>query len=224
MKKLAIFIAAALCSFSAFAVNGPYIGAGIGYSSTIFNRYETITTISSGHVSWTDINAPAKGFQGQVVAGYAYDINKFRLGGELIAQGPKTRYTEDSSDNGHDNFSFDYAYGINLVPGYYITDSNLLYLKLGVMRGEFELKDIDALDTGLSDVINTSYHSTGINLGLGTEMYLTKNIGLKLEYLYTRYAEKKLTSDIPAGYTTVSKIRPETYTFMLGLDYQFNLF
>ena len=36
MKKIAMLIATTMYSCTAFAVNGPYLGARLGYSNTIF--------------------------------------------------------------------------------------------------------------------------------------------------------------------------------------------
>jgi len=238
MKKniFFIFIGSMFCSFAVFAVNGPYVGLEAGYSNVIFNR-DKIATVGVGDdaaSSWEKTNVSAYGFQGQIVAGYSYDVNKLRLGGEIVAQGPMIRYTRENSEGSHTNYSLAYAYGANLASGYYINDSSLFYLKLGIMRGRFAFKDVyveDVIPTcyGTSSSIeffDNSFSAWGMNFGLGTEMYLTKNIGLKLEYLYTRYAEKKLTSTVSAtAYptTTAEYIRPQVHTVMLGLDYQFNL-
>jgi hypothetical protein len=63
MKKLAVFMVAAMCSCSAFAVNGPYVGVGLGYSNTIFSldQYATATIGSiTGH-SWRSYHGIAGG-------------------------------------------------------------------------------------------------------------------------------------------------------------------
>ena len=232
MKKIAVFAFAILGSVSAWAVNGPYVGVGLGYADAIFNHDSTVSTEVTymgtlSDSSWTKTNDTASGFQGQFFAGYAYDINKFRLGGEVFFQGPKIRHSNIASDGDRDVYSFDYAYGINFVPGYYITDTSLLYLKIGAVRGAFELYDNEDYSVGANriiDIFDKGYYSNGLNLGLGAEMYVTKNIGIKLEYLYTRYDEKKFSSGNYPGATTVINIRPKIRTIMLGVDYQFNWF
>lgn len=222
MKKLVILFAAAICSGSAFAVNGPYVGVGLGYSDTIFN-VDHRATATTGH-SGKSFQGTAGGAQGQLIAGYAYDINKFRLGAEITVQMPKTTHIDDNSTDNSYYYEFIYAYGINFVPNYYLTDRNSVYLKIGATRGKFAYKN---LSNTKDPILDTSFYSTGLNLGFGTAMYLTKNIRLKLEYLYTNYATQKINNNIaPEGVKIAieTKIQPQVHTVMLGADYQFDLF
>ena len=225
MKKRAVLIAAAMCPFSAFAVNGPYVGVGLCYSNTIFDVYQdaTATAFSTTERSWKSFHGITGGIQTQLAIGYACDINKFRLGAEITAQMPKTTYTDSEAPDKFHTYEFIHAYGVNFVPGYYITNRNLLYLKIGARRGKFAYKDFPSAEY---PILNTSFYSTGLNLGLGTEMYLTKNIRLKLEYFYTNYTRLKFISNLalPENITVVvdSRIQPHVHTVMLGVDYQFD--
>ena len=96
MKKLIFLIVAAMCSCSAFALSGPYVGVGLGYSNAIFKANATVTT--DRNIGGIDIverhkkpfQGTAGGVQGQLIAGYAYDINRFNLAAELTAQFPQT--------------------------------------------------------------------------------------------------------------------------------------
>jgi opacity protein-like surface antigen len=136
-----------------------------------------------------------------------------------MAQMPKTTQSDNPSNSYR--YEFTYAYGANFVPGYYLTDHNLVYLKIGASRGKFAYKDVAGVP-----ILNTSFYSTGLNLGLGMGMYLTKNVRLKLEYLYTHYATQKFTSHLVVDDVSVvvdTKIQPQVHTVMLGADYQFDL-
>jgi opacity protein-like surface antigen len=227
MKKIIISISAILCSCSAWAVNGPYVGIGLGYMNTTLDRDENISYTNGAASTWEKGNVTVNGFQGQAAAGYAYDISSFRLGGEIIAQKPRdarqiVETNISSSSYSRYLYQSNYAYGINLAPGYYVTPSNLIYLKLGAMRGNFDFEKNTTASSVYYNIFDESFNVSGLNLGLGTEMYFSKNIGVKLEYLYTRYQEKKLTDYSVAGQTTVEKLTPQTHTVTLGVDYQFD--
>jgi len=221
MKKFIILVTI-ICSYPVFALDGPYVGIGVGYSNAIFDvhRYRLVTEPMTRQ-AWQSFHGIADGVQGQLVAGYIYDVKKFKLGAEVFVQIPKT--TQVDYGDRYYHYEFTYAYGLNFISGYYITDSDSVYLKIGAARGKFAYKD--SSNEGYS-ALETSFYSSGLNLGLGIEKYLTKNIGLKLEYLYTNYIPQKFTSNIVeswAAVTVENKVQPQVYTVVLGINYQFNL-
>lgn len=238
MKKTAILIAAAMCSCSAFAVNGPYVGVGLGYSNSIFQVDAAVTADIENIPIAGDLirqrqksfQGTASGIQGQLVAGYTYDINKFNLAAELTAQLPRTTYADINASDDSRYYKFYYTYGVNLVPGYHITKRSLIYLKIGASRGKFASNDVTSDGHTIWD---TSFHVTGLNLGVGSAIYLTKHIRMRLEYLYTDYQAHKShrtlnilvppPENIRVNLDINTKIHPKVHTFMLGFDYQFDL-
>jgi len=226
MKKIIVLILTAMCLSSALAVNGSYIGVGLGYSNVIFDINYNAQEVITGLGSHKAFHGSCGGFNTQWTVGYAYDIkNKFRLGAEVIAQMPNVNRIDNSSSDNSYTYEFNNAYGINLVPGYYLTADTLGYLKLGVTRGKFLYKNVSNTQYPIT---NASFHSTGLSLGLGIATYLSKNVSLKIEYVYTNYAPQRFYDDIiPEDLKEIivhTKIRPEIHTAMLGLDYQFNWF
>lgn len=209
---------------SAFSANGPYIGIGLGYTNSLFDVDEVATVIKPifGESSKTYYGS-ADGVQEQLVAGYTYDIHKYRLGAEIMAQIPKISHANNTDHLYY--YELTSAYGINFVPGYSITDRNWIYLKIGATRGKFTHKNIN--DTGYS-ILNVSFYSTGLNLGVGMETYLTKNLGLRLEYLCTLYETQRFTPYLllpdSSELMIDAKIQPQVHMVMLGIDYQFDLF
>lgn len=230
MKRLTkfIFILTLIYSCSVFAVNGPFIGLSLGYTNNIFNIHQDASAIIFGKTTGQNSQSNrgiAGGFQGQIAAGYNYDINKVRLGAEITAQGPRLVNDDKNSDGSFRAYKSSYAYGVNLVPGYLVTNRSLVYLKIGAKRGKFTYKELS--DSGIA-IVDRSFRTIGMNLGIGTGIYLTKNLMLNLEYDYTRYPEEKTTTilNLPENIVVIvkNKIRPQVHTFMLGMDYQFNLF
>ena len=233
MKKLAALIAIAMCSSTVFAKTGPYVGMRLGYSNTKFNLSATATarTAIETRVHHKNFQGTASGVQGQLIAGYAYDINnKFNLATELTAQFPKTNYSKTTNED-TPHYKFYNAYGINLVPSYFVTRHSSIYLKIGVTRGKFGSQDFVSSEPHTA--WNTSFYATGFNLGLGSAIYLSKNLRISLEYLYTDYQTHKfhhaILNNMPAPspihyiYLDVDgKIHPKIHTFMLGFDYQFD--
>jgi len=222
MKRLVILVVVTICSDPVPAMHGPYAGVGVGYANTIFDvhRYRLVTAPITRQV-WQSFHGIADGVQGQLVVGYVYDVNKFRLGAEMFVQMPRT--TQADYGDRYYRYEFTYAYGANFIAGYYVTDCALTYFKIGAARGRFAYQD--ASNEGYS-VLKTSFNSSGLNLGFGIEKYLTRSIGLKLEYLYTNYIPQKFISNIVEDGVAVmveNKIQPQVHTVLLGMNYHFNL-
>jgi len=102
------------------------------------------------------------------------------------------------------------SYGINLIPGFKMGRSTLLYLKTGY--SQIETKTYETL-AALG--INTSRSTgvSGINLGLGFEVAVYMNMSLRAEYTHI-YAKSFTT---PTG----TKITPSDNQFMVGLNLHF---
>jgi len=230
-------ITSAICSCSAFAVNGPYLGVSLGYTDAIFNVNQDATaTITNIPIIGTITREHQKSFagivngiQGQLVAGYAYDINNFNIAAEITYQLPTiTQHYQNTEDDSY-SYKFSYNYGINFVPGYYITERNLIYLKVGIVRGKFAGSEIG--NDGIA-IFDTPFYSNGLNLGIGSGIYLNKHIQLRLEYLFTAYqtyeAQRNINIVVPppdnidVNVNIKTKIQPKMHTFMLGLIYQFD--
>lgn len=106
-----------------------------------------------------------------------------------------------------------HSFGISIAPGFKIAHSTNLYGRLGWVYGRFKLEDngtnqlvAEALPpggialssavgtitpTGIFDgfPVNQSKNRAGVQLGIGLETMLTRNLGLRGEYDWERYGE-----------------------------------
>lgn len=98
---------------------------------------------------------------------------------------------------------YKYSYGIDLVPGVKISDSTMLYGKVGYIRGKFSNITL----TGGDKTLN------GLQLGLGMETMVTNNVSAKIEYDYNRFASQ--------NFGAFGSTRPTVETVKLGVAYHF---
>lgn len=190
-------------------LNGPYVGLGLGYSSGNVR----IQHQSAAHaVTYASTQQGVKGYRGNLFLGYAYDIQCFHLGAEANAILRDISYQQRASV-GSAKQTFRSFYGINFVPGYYLTQSTLLYGKAGFTNGHFKFSSINSTDVDY----NKSKSLNGWDLGLGSEIFITKALGLRLEYTYTNFER----ATIRVGSST-TKYTPSDHFFMLGIDYHFD--
>jgi len=148
----------------------------IGYGGTFQDHYylgvEVFGSVSSANADWT-------------AAGVVVD----NVGANALAV----------SANG--TFKLRYQYGIDLIPGVKISDSTMLYAKIGYVRGGFRatlnnLVVLAATTNGINPfVLNTngdthssSKNANGLQLGIGLETMVTNNVSAKIEYDWNRYS------------------------------------
>jgi opacity protein-like surface antigen len=154
---------------------GPYLGLSIGPR---INYSGTPTAYSGG--------------EGTLSAGYAAMVNPdFYLAGEILGGGNVQFKDFKNAGNGSKTT---WTYGIDIIPGYMITDHVLGYLRAGVVRSRFT-------DQGTN--------ATGWQVGLGGQTNIYQNWDLRGEYVYTNYN----------SVTGVGK--PQGNVFNLGVLYKF---
>ena len=134
-------------------------------------------------------------------------------------------------------------FNIALVPGIVFDKNTLLYGKVGVAWGNFDVKNSANYDQTIqapitlssSNSFSDSGYENGLLLGLGIEHYLTQNLSMKLEYTHANYGtihdSAPMTSAInnadPANIpitgtvTDSSKASVSTNSVMLGMSYHF---
>lgn len=176
-KKLLIATAIlATGSTLAYATNSPYVGGSLGIvdNSNSYGFYRGV---------------PLTAF-----AGYGATINQnIYLGGEVLGVlGTGTL----NSNNGGGPYSLKttYGYGVSVIPGYYVNDSTMAFLRAGVVNSRFT---------------NAGETATGGQVGVGMQTKLMQNWDLRGEYDYT-------------GYQSVNGHSPRADLFNLGLVYKIN--
>jgi len=138
------------------------------------------------------------GWGGELNAGIGWVFqDHYYLGGEIFG----TANNASIDVLGLAKLKYRYSYGIDLVPGVKISDSTMLYGKVGYVRGNFKGT---ATTTGSSSTTNFN----GLQLGVGMETMVTNNVSAKIEYDYNRYSKK-------------GGSRPQIDTVKLGVAYHF---
>jgi outer membrane immunogenic protein len=89
-----------------------------------------------------------------------------------------------------------YEYGIALIPGVKVSDSTMLYGRIGWVRGKFRANVnpfVVSASTGIIPSVNvlnleSNHTSNGLQLGIGLETMVTNNCSVKVEYDWDRYS------------------------------------
>jgi len=132
---------------------GPYVGVSLG------NR-----------TNYTGTPTVFKGIDGILSAGYgAMLYPSFYLAGEVFALW--TAKVKDMTNNGNSAKS-NWSFGLDVLPGYLITDNFLGYLRLGAVRTRFN---------------GQGTTKTGWQAGLGAQTNLAQNWDLRAEWVYSGY-------------------------------------
>lgn len=181
---------------AAHHVSGFYVGADISRDR---GHYELNTTDK------TDFSG--EGINGGLFAGYGVTImDHYYLG--LEGFGDITSNKAHLSDSAGLNFENNWDAGIDFMPGVKVTDSTLLYGKIGYVNGEFKFTGIDEA--------NTSKHLSGLQAGLGMEAMVTQNVGVRGEWVWNYYQHYKIDGVEVFNHPVVDQ-------FKFGLDYHFNM-
>jgi len=175
---------------------GPYLGLSAG------------PRINFAHVSDLGSSTYA-GAEGIISAGIATMINpSFYLAGEIF--GGDSVQVQDyrlHQDDAADNDIVDtgvrssWSYGLDIIPGYMLTDHFLGYLRAGVVRTRFSDQDESA---------------TGWQVGLGGQTNIYQNWDVRMEYVFSSYGS--VDNDDAVVNT---HLNPQGGVFDVGLVYKF---
>jgi opacity protein-like surface antigen len=175
MFKKLLLSTVLIVSANVAVANGPYLG------------------LSTGVVTNTANSVNYRGMPGTVFGGYGGNLGQgVYLAGEVFSTIGKVKI----SDNG---LKSTYDYGLSFIPGVMISDHNMGYLRIGLVRTHFVPKNV------------SSANVTGAQFGVGMQTGLTQNWDLRGEYIYT--ASKHITG--------VSG-DPRTDSANIGMVYKFD--
>ena len=104
------------------------------------------------------------------------------------------------------------SYGVSLLPGFWVTEDVLVYLRGGVVWGHIESKIIGAIS---NDTKTTNQF--GGQFGGGLEYGVTENVNLRAEYIYTAY--QSFDQKIPTAVIQASS----TQNLYVPMNAHFNL-
>jgi len=158
----------------------PYIGLSVGPRVVITGAPSAYTglegTLSAGYGA---LLSPAFYLAGEIFVGDSANLKDFKtVGATGTLVGPRTSW----------------SYGLDIIPGYLITNDVLGYLRAGVVRTRF------------SDI---GTNKTGWQVGIGGQTTFMPNWDLRGEYVYSQYNR------------TTQLGRPLSHQFNLGVVYKF---
>lgn len=108
-------------------------------------------------------------------------------------------------------------YGVSLLPGLFLTDSTLFYVRIAHTKGQFKVL---TTDTSLRNHLHKTLN--GFRYGLGMRHNVSDCWALRLDYSQTTYKHAKMfTFDRGSFVSKHTSVTPRTSKFELGLMYMF---
>jgi outer membrane immunogenic protein len=217
--------------------DGFYVGAGVGYDAYRFHHSSTFSIVdtvdpTNDFSATTSLNHSATGWMGGIFAGYGRYFDWFYLGAEINANASNADTTWSVTNTDDEFFRSKLrartSYGIALLPGIKLSDSSLFYARVGYLRTDFKVSELETnvIDPELVTSRSNSDWKNGFNYGVGIETYVAENVSLRGEFTHTTYKSSKATSTFVDDTGTVtltgtSKVEPSNNEFMLSLLYHF---
>ena len=198
--------------------NQAYIGVGAGVDSTDI-QYDLKT--NSGVLARFYDTEALRGMLGSVFVGYQINLSK-----QLYLS------TEFHYDLTHSEFVFsnplkvpssDYVYknnetyGVNIIPGFNLSNTNSLYVIIGWVQSKFE-RQADSDSTLSGDFLT---RKSGYRLGFGEEVYLFDKLYLRMQYAFSQYGKIYNTDIDSPGNPSDNKAvyRPESNEFTMAVSF-----
>lgn len=107
------------------------------------------------------------------------------------------------------------SYGVSLRGGYRVAGGELLYLRLGRARTDFDT--YYTVNEAPQNAADQTYTQDGTRYGVGADIPAAKNVFIRLDYSHTDYDD--FTTVLG---TTSEKMSPADSYFRLGLGWQFS--
>lgn len=162
--------------------DGIYLGADIGVSNLLDKETHLIDP-ETHHLG-------SLGIVGGGFIGYDYSIaEQIKLGIEGFINANGLNASIHHYDTGT-NYSVNARYngGIRLLPGYEFNPGTIGHLILGYSNARFNVQD-----NGTYGYINNTFNQSGFQSGLGWKTNLFQRLAVRLDALYTTYANKSST-------------------------------
>ena len=195
---------------------GFYLGGGVSYD--VYKFRQNTSAVSDEGVS-ASINPPinAKGWNGELFAGFGAYLQSLYLGAEIMANDSNvdanysfTAADDEGTTSYNVNTKARYSYGVGLIPGVRVNDAALLYGRVGYIRTSLRTTESATAPTGSENITKTKW-GNGFNYGLGIETAVARNVSIRAEYTYTSY--NTMTSSVATKFT------PSNNEFVFGLIY-----
>ncbi len=241
-----------LPAFGSGCFDGFYFGAGAGGAildgSQTGNGFGSLSTGEISNIYISDLEADFFGdtWMGEIYAGFGCQLCFLYAGVEVFGkysdqkaslhrQNDNIFPAEDASEGVFNNNKVrvgPWHYGIDFRPGILLTPQTLFYGRVGITNTQIRYHT-DASNAGILgepfDVeVIESEHRQGpfLRLGLGIEQALCSRLGLRIEYIYTKYGslhtEGANTGTVGSSTLDVvnaNKVHLRTHELQFGLSY-----
>lgn len=214
LKKTSLAVAlSSAVALPAFA-DGFVFGAAL-ISQTLDSEITQVLGAVKNHHS-----ASATEFDGELFAGYIWDVNSgFEIGIQAYYDFGGAQTQQAVSPSGSVKHTIDGVYGVSIMPGFKITPNTKIYLDLG---GAGVKQTIDDKDVTGSSNNSKSKTQIGYRYGAGLETMIYDNVGLGMYYAIIDDVSEAKVSNTDANVGDI-KASPTIKNFGITLAYHFNL-
>lgn len=197
-----------------------YMGLGYG-TQQIDMETRFVRDISGTIVEDTDFDNSYSSKAGGLFLGYSLPWKRCYLNTQLHFNISDNEFDLSAGSSRFTN-SLDQAYGVDLMPGFYIYKGLSVYGKIGLTRGEFSF--VKSSPSSTTYDVNTGLN--GYTLGGGLAYDITPRFTVRLTYEQIRFKEKKIWASINFQGSTgemndFTQISPKVESISLTLQYNF---
>jgi len=163
-------------SSCAFAEGAPYFGLNVAVNSG------SVQLSNAGVTS----NFSAKGESGGVLVGFGADLeNNLHVAAEIFGNDTTANTITKVINLAGTTAKIkpSYSYGASLLPGIRLGADTMLFLRIGGVRGRFDLTQTFGSAQQTSSTI-----ANGAEVGAGAQLALSNNLSLRGEYNYINYS------------------------------------
>lgn len=194
-----------------------YGGVTFGYANLVGQLNRTLNVQTSDRVTslgeGTNVPGVFFGYQ-KIIEGRVYIASEafYQYSNILIE---KEENTFPAFVNYFTYIKNDNKYGIAGKVGF-THQNNIFYIKLGLAVSRFTL---GFKDNSNNDGITSSVtrREKGMLFGLGTDYFISKSVGVGVEYEITKYPSMKFKNNIVGSFS----FKPVTHTFQMRFKYTF---
>ena len=196
------------------AESGPYgfyVGGQMGYNTLATHSSEQRTDGGDDDARYGEA-----GVAGGLFGGYGWNRNHWYLGLELETEnsGADWYHRKSKADSRTSSLEKNQSVGASLRLGRALVNNSLLYARIGAVRTEFDA--FYQLNDEPQNAYDKDFDLNGLRLGVGVELDLTEQWFARLDYTFTNYEDKDLTS---TGFDEDYAIRESL--FNLGIGWRF---
>lgn len=240
MKKLGVILSLAALAVSSgvqaadiccypdcdYAVQYPYVGAmisGVRLNTTLEALFPSDSTPPLLNDS-TDLPRSNQ-LTGGIALGYASRWSgRWYFAGEASSQpisvtNSKT-WTGASGVNLDSTLKVINYFNADAIPGYYLCQNFLFYLRFGVAISGIQLDQDNFFGTNFTD----RYTVTGFRAGAGLDYSFTRRLSTGIDYIYTTYGTRKFADNIPVtGGFSRATFSAKLQTSLIGIHLNYKI-